>query len=80
MGRGTRGARTAAEVRAELARQRLTIQWLADHTTLNLRTLNRRLNEQGRAFDLDELREIADALEVPLTQLLDWPPVAASAS
>lgn len=59
----------AAEVRAEIARQNLTITDVADRAGLARSTLHRKLRGGG-AFNVDEIRWIADALDVSLTQLM----------
>lgn len=59
----------AAEVRAELARQRRTVVGLSEVTGIPLATLNRRLNRDSK-FTIDEIDAIAVALGVPVADLL----------
>lgn len=51
------------EIRAELARQRLTHEWLADETGMTRTTLYRRLSGKS-PFLADEIFNIANALNV----------------
>lgn len=66
----TPASRTVAdEVLAILARKRLTRTWLTETTGTPIATMSRRLNAQS-AFTIDELVNIAQALEVPLGEIL----------
>ncbi|RCS81822.1 helix-turn-helix domain-containing protein [Brachybacterium alimentarium] len=65
----------AAEVRAEMARQRTSRKELADATGISLSTLRRRLDDDT-PFALDELPRVAHALNVPIAALM--PGVAAA--
>lgn len=58
----------AAEVRAELARQMMTVPALSDATGIAYRTLTRRVSGES-PFDTDELDRVARALGVPLAHL-----------
>lgn len=62
--------RVAAEVRAELARRRLTTRELAVGAGIALTTLRRRLAGES-AFTLDELAAIAGCFGIPLMTLLE---------
>lgn len=59
----------AAEVRAELARQRKTSQALAKALGISPQAMSRRTTGD-LPFDLDELEAAAAFLDVPITQLL----------
>lgn len=59
----------AAEVRAEMARQGLTQQALANKLGCNQPYLSRRMTG-AVPFDVAELVELAEALGVPLAQFL----------
>lgn len=58
-----------AEIRAERARQRLTLRDLADRVPMSPSTLQRRL-AGGCSLSIPEAERIADALGVPLVTLL----------
>lgn len=59
----------AAEIRAEMARQRMSLAELAGRIGLSESTLRRRLD--GRTpFGLDEFARTAAALNVPVEQLM----------
>lgn len=60
----------SAEVRAHLARRRLTVSDLATHLGVSEATVYRRLN-QGHAWPLDEAVEAADFFGVPLTSMTE---------
>lgn len=62
--------RVAGEVRAELARQRRTQQWLSDQTGIGRPSLNKRLNGT-RPFTVAELNKVAQALGVQVVTLLE---------
>lgn len=70
----------AAEIRAEMARQRKTGRELAAHLHCSQQSASRRVNGET-AIDLDELASIAEWLEVPVMKLLGSPtePQAVSA-
>lgn len=56
-------------IRAERTRQKLTQERLAEHSGLDRKTVNR--IEQGtHATSIDHLLLIADALDVPLAELV----------
>jgi len=65
----TAAARVAGRVRAILAQRRLTGRWLAGAVGMPPSTFNRRLNG-GHPFDINELASVAQALGVPLTDLI----------
>ncbi|WIA99705.1 helix-turn-helix transcriptional regulator [Curtobacterium sp. MCBA15_012] len=66
----TPASRTVAdEVLAHLGRTRQTRTWLTEKTGIPIATMSRRLNAQS-AFTIDELVSIAQALEVPLGEIL----------
>ena len=62
----------AAEVRAEMGRQGFSTQALTEKLGWQAGRLYRRISPNGALvpFDVIELREVADALEIPLLQLL----------
>jgi transcriptional regulator with XRE-family HTH domain len=64
----------AGEVRANLARRGKTKVWLAAQLKISTATLQRRLAGQS-SFSLAEISTIAEALDVPVSDLL--PGVAA---
>jgi transcriptional regulator with XRE-family HTH domain len=73
----TPGQRTGANVRAELARQRLTQIKLAAHLEMSQQAVSKRL--LGLVpFDIDELTATAAFLGVPVASLLSDEPVAAA--
>jgi transcriptional regulator with XRE-family HTH domain len=59
----------AANVRAELARQRKPQRELQQHLGISRVTLYRRLSGES-PFDVDELRRIAELLNVSVSDLL----------
>ncbi len=61
----------AAEIRAELARQRRSGSWLARQLGQSQSSFSRRL-VGDLPLDLSELERIAAVLDVPLAQLLGW--------
>jgi cyanate lyase len=61
--------RVAAEVRAELARKRMTQGALADALGRSDAYVTRRLTGET-AFDLTEVEKIAEILRVPVQQLI----------
>ena len=69
MGTTSLRATTAAEVRAEMARQRRSGVELATHLDLSQQAVSRRLAGEV-AFDLDELAAVAEWLGVPLQTLI----------
>jgi len=69
--------RVAAEVRAEMGRQKLSQMGLAAALGASQAWLSRRLNGTV-AFATDELERVAEVLGVPLGQLVS--PVAAGAA
>lgn len=73
--RNPTGRDVAAEVRAHLGRQAKSQRWLSEQTGIGAPGLSRRL-KGDRAFTLDELACIADALGVPMSALLPTEAVA----
>lgn len=74
-------SRVAAEVRAEMARQRLSQQSLADRLGWSQQRLSRRIMADGGKyplvpFDVEELAQVAEVLGVPITQLMPFEQVA----
>lgn len=67
--RGRLRERTAEEIRALLARRRISAAELARRTGLKQSTLARRMTGET-AFDLDDLELIAEVLGVQVTDLL----------
>lgn len=65
----TAGKRTAATVRAELARRRISGRQLATDLGWGVPTMARRLNGTV-AFSVDELAAVAHHLGLPVTALL----------
>ena len=59
----------AAEVRAAMAASGLSQRDLAARTGLPLVTLSRRLTGKGKAFDIEELARISDALGLSIVEL-----------
>ncbi len=65
----TYGQQVAAEVRAEMARQRRTGADLARHLNRSQQTVSRRLNGES-PWDVDDLAAVAAWLGVDLDRLL----------
>ena len=65
----TATARTAGNVRAEMARHRLTGTDLAHALGWSITTTRRRLNGT-HPFDVEELAQVAGVLGVPVTELV----------
>jgi hypothetical protein len=63
-----------AEIRAEMARQQVTQVELAPRTRLSLAALRRRLAGESPLL-VSELFDIAKALRVPVSRLVDCPDV-----
>lgn len=61
--------RVGANVRAEMARKRLSQSALAERLNLTQQMLSRRISGQ-LAFRVDELHEIAAVLGVPVSDLI----------
>ena len=64
--------RVAAEIRAEMGRQRRTGHSLAAQLGWSDMYLSRRLSGRG-PLNLDDVEAIATALEVPVTAFFDFP-------
>jgi hypothetical protein len=64
-------ASVAEEIRAELGRQRRSGVWLARQVGMTQSRFSRRL-VGDLPFDLNELEQVAAALNVPLGKLLGW--------
>ena len=65
----TLSAAVAANIRAELARQRVSQFVVADRLGLSQAAVSRRLSG-GTPFELDEVEAIASLLGVPLVDLI----------
>lgn len=65
-----RRTRVAAELRAELARQKMSVSSLSNSTHITLPTLRNRLAGK-RPFFLEELDTICAVLGVGLTEFID---------
>ncbi|MET3467092.1 MULTISPECIES: helix-turn-helix transcriptional regulator [Microbacterium] len=62
----------ARSIRAVLADERLTQEWLAEASGIPMRTLARRLHvRQPSAMSIEELARISAALDVDIADLLD---------
>lgn len=61
--------RVADNIRAEVARRRISQTVLAEKVGIRQQALSRRLNG-STPFRIDELARIADALDIPLTELV----------
>jgi transcriptional regulator with XRE-family HTH domain len=72
----------AAEVRAEMARQEIPQRVLAERLGWPQPRLSRRVTSGPTfvAFTIDELAEVARALNVPVTQFLGGEPTGVSAA
>lgn len=63
-------ARVAAEVRAEMARQRVTQETMAESLGWSQQKFSRRVTAEI-AFDVAELERVAEILGVPLARFLE---------
>ena len=63
-------SRVAAEVRAEMGRQRFSGTRLARHLKVSQAFISRRLTGQV-PFDVAELEAVAEVLNVPVSRFLD---------
>ncbi len=71
MARATITERAAERIRKALETQGRTQEWLSDETGIPMRTLARRLHKtHPSSMALDELGDIAAALEVSLVDLI----------
>ena len=61
--------RIAAEIRAEIARQDVPNDAVAQSADISVKTLRRRL-DGGKAFNLDELAAVCSFLKVPLVEFI----------
>ena len=66
----TERGRLAREVRAELARRGMSRAQLADQAGINRHTIQRRLSAQ-HPFTYEELANVARALGLPLSELIE---------
>lgn len=66
----------AAEIRAELARQRLGVQWLADTIGVERSNLHRKIHG-GRTLTIDDAVACAVALDIPLSRMFSETAAAA---
>lgn len=72
MADGLLSVRVARSIRAVLADERRTQEWLAEATGIPMRTLARRLHtRRPSAMSIEELARISDALDVEMAELLD---------
>jgi transcriptional regulator with XRE-family HTH domain len=72
MADGLLSTRVARSIRAVLADERLTQEWLAEASGIPMRTLARRLHvRRPSAMSIEELARISAALDVDMTDLLD---------
>lgn len=69
--------RVAAEVRAELARQRVSQETFSQRIGMSQSTLSRRLTGEI-PFDTTELARVAEALGVPVSQFTQFVPQVAA--
>lgn len=68
----TYSERVAAEVRAEMGRQRRSGSWLARALSQSQSAVQRRL-QGDTPFDLNELSAVAEALDVPVSMFVSPP-------
>lgn len=64
-----RSERVSAEVRAEMAKRRVSVNALAEEVGIPVSTLRRSVNGQ-RSFTLDELFAVLQALKTPVSELI----------
>ena len=69
----------AAEIRAEMARQRITAKELSSATGIATATLSRKLHAVT-GLSLDDLFRIAEALDIPASRLVSGPATTKAAS
>jgi transcriptional regulator with XRE-family HTH domain len=62
----------AAAVSQLMKERGLTLEAVVDATGISYGTLHRRLRDVGKAFDLDELTQIARLLDVSLGALITY--------
>ena len=55
----------AAEIRAEMGKQKLSLKDLADKPGLTVATVSRKVSTEERTLNVDELESISHALGVP---------------
>lgn len=67
----------AAEIRAEMARKRLTIDALAERLKMPRSSVNRRIQGE-QLLTVEDITALAAALDVPTSQFLAPPTAAAS--
>ncbi|MCT1463371.1 helix-turn-helix domain-containing protein [Corynebacterium sanguinis] len=65
----TRSERIAAEIRAEMAKKKITVNGLANQVDIPISTLRRSVNG-SRSFTIDELFVITRVLEVEPAELV----------
>ncbi|TFD61090.1 XRE family transcriptional regulator [Cryobacterium sp. Hh7] len=65
-----RRSRVNSELRAEIARQDIPNDAVAEAARITVKTLRRRLSGGGKAFDLDELAAVCSFLKVPLVEFI----------
>lgn len=71
MARATITERAAERIRKELESKGRTQEWLSDETGIPMRTLARRLHKtHPSSMSLDELGDIAEALDADIAELI----------
>lgn len=71
MARAAISERAAERIRKEIEGKGRTQEWLSDQTGIPMRTLARRLHKtHPSSMSLDELGDIAEALDVPIADLI----------
>ena len=63
-------AHVSDNIRAEMARRRLSYGKLANLSNVPVHTIRRRMSGNTHAFTIDELQSISEALQVPISRLL----------
>jgi transcriptional regulator with XRE-family HTH domain len=62
-------AKAAAELRAEIARQGISYDSVAEAVGISVKTLKRRL-DGGKTFNLEELAAVTQFLGIPLVEFI----------
>lgn len=60
----------SGNLRAEIARRRITYEQLAAMSDIPIHTLRRRMNDRTHSFTVDELQALSTALDIPAQTLL----------
>lgn len=68
------------EIRAELARQKRTLRDLSKASGISYDSVLRKINHHSRSLSLDEFIAIADALNIPASELTARAEAALAAS